>query len=230
MAKLGQPDWFQLGDKDLATHITRSGLLRDGKSLTLVTKILQESMGIDTTILPMCEHPRPTVILTEEHGELAFQDWFVRLRCQPKATGFRFDGEDMASQDVLDALDEADWILLTPSNPFVSIDPILTLNGVKARLQQKPVIAVSPILGNDAVKGPLAKIFKERDGQAPSAKSVLDHYGDLIDVFVVHTGDAFETDKAQIVETDILMKDIEDRGRLAAELRTIIDRFDEVGP
>jgi LPPG:FO 2-phospho-L-lactate transferase len=218
MGRLGEPDWFQLGDKDLATHLGRTRRMAQGATLTSVIEDLRRAMGISIPILPMCDTPRPTIIETEDHGDLPFQDWFVRLRCQPRATGFRFEGPDEPSAQVLDALDAADWILITPSNPFVSVDPILTLRGVRERLEQKPVLAVSPIVGNSAVKGPLAKMFEERDGQPPSAKSVADHYAGLVDVMLVHNGDSFPSDSLKIIETDILMKDIPDRARLAREV------------
>jgi len=190
VAKLDGPDWFRLGDRDIATHLTRTELLRQGKRLTDVTAHLTRSMGVGPTVLPMTDDPFATHVITEE-GDLEFQDYFVRRRCEPRVQRIVFAGAETATPtiEVLNALDAADAILFAPSNPFVSIEPILTLPGVRERIASKPAVAVSPIVGGQAIKGPAAKMLLEL-GLDVSPAGVAARYQDLITGFVMDEVDA----------------------------------------
>ena len=193
---LGGEAWFFLGDKDLAIHVERTRRLRAGESLSAVTSDLCARLGIQARIVPMSDDPVPTIVDTED-GPLAFQHYFVRERCRPRVLGFRHEGAEQAraSAGFLDALAAPDLgaVIICPSNPYISIDPILALPGVRAALTscEAPVIAVSPIIGGQAVKGPTAKMMAER-GIAPSAAAIVEHYAGLIDGFVLD-----ETDRAE---------------------------------
>ena len=192
MAELGGADWFKLGDRDLATHVLRTALLRDGNTLTSVTTTLAARLGIEASILPMSDSPVHTRVETAA-GLLDFQDYFVRQRCEVPISGLRFDGarEAQASTQVIHALEAARVVVLCPSNPFVSIDPILAVGDVRRRLQDHPapVIAVSPIIGGKAVKGPAAKMMAEL-GHPVSSLTVAEKYADLLDGIVIDAEDA----------------------------------------
>jgi LPPG:FO 2-phospho-L-lactate transferase len=213
----GLDDWFQLGDRDLATHLVRTHALARGESLTEVTAALCNQLGVDRPILPMSDEPRPTSVLTEGGDELAFQQWLVRARARPAVSAVRHGGTGGPTQQVLDAVAAADLAIICPSNPYVSIDPILALDGVRSALQETTTVAVSPILSGAAVKGPLGSMIPQLDGRAASAQAVADHYGDLLDGYAVHLGDAFEA-PFPILETNILIQAREDRLVFAREL------------
>src|SRR5712671_622080 len=152
--------WYKLGDRDLATHILRTEALAAGRTLSEVTALLVSRLDVAHTVLPMTDDAVRSIVDTEA-GALDFQDYFVRRQCQPRFRGVTFQGAANAepSGGFRQALDRAQAIVITPSNPFVSIDPILALPGIKDALRQsqRPVVAVSPIVGGKAVKGPLAK-------------------------------------------------------------------------
>ena len=193
LGALGGETWFFLGDKDLAIHVERTRRLGAGESLSAVTADLCARLGIRARIVPMSDDPVPTVVETED-GPLAFQHYFVRERCRPKALGFRHEGAAQARPCAafIDALGAPDLgaVIVCPSNPYISIDPILAVPCVRAALAacRAPVIAVSPIVGGEAVKGPTAKMMTER-GIAPSAAAIAAHYGGLIDGFVLDEAD-----------------------------------------
>ncbi len=188
--QLGGPGWFSLGDRDLATHLRRTQLLREGYSLTETTRRIASALGVRHPILPMCDMPMPTRVVTEI-GEMEFQEYFVKWMCQPKALRFVWPCLPQAqpSAEVIRALSTADLIVFCPSNPFVSIDPILMLPGVRDLIKERMAVAVSPILAGSAVKGPAAKMFAEL-GITPSAVAVAEHYRDLISGFVMDEVDA----------------------------------------
>jgi len=190
VAELDGPDWFRLGDRDIATHLTRTELLRQGKRLTDVSAHLTRSMGVGPTVLPMTDDPFATHVITDE-GDLEFQDYFVRRRCEPRVQRIVFAGAETATPtiEVLNALDAADAILFAPSNPFVSIEPILTLPGVREHIASKPAVAVSPIVGGQAIKGPAAKMLLEL-GLDVSPVGVAARYQGLITGFVMDEVDA----------------------------------------
>jgi LPPG:FO 2-phospho-L-lactate transferase len=213
----GLDDWFQLGDRDLVTHLARSGALARGDSLTRVTADLSKTLGVERPILPMTDAPRPTSIVTQDGDELVFQEWLVKARAAPAVREVRHEGTDETTQTVLDALSAADLVVICPSNPYVSIDPILTLRGVSDRIRNTTTVAVSPILGGKAVKGPLATMIAEIDGHEPSAETVAMHYEGLLDGYAVHPGDGF-TAPFPLLETNILIQAKEDRVLFAREL------------
>jgi LPPG:FO 2-phospho-L-lactate transferase len=144
--RLGGPAWFNIGDRDLGTHLERTRRLREGQCLSEITRSFCKAWSVPQTILPMSDQAVRTIVNTDEYGELAFQEYFVHLRCEPKVKGFRFNGIDQAqpAPGVIEAVNPADAIILCPSNPWVSIDPILAVPGIRDSLKGKPVIAVSP--------------------------------------------------------------------------------------
>ncbi len=217
--RLGGPDWFALGDRDLGTHLERTRRLRAGQSLSQITRDFCRAWGVHHTVLPMSDQPLRTIVETEE-GPLPFQEYFVHRGCRPTVKGFRFQGAERAqpAPGVVAALEKADVLLVCPSNPWVSIDPILSLGHIRELVARKPTIAVSPLIGGKAVKGPAAKMYREL-GLEPSALAVARHYGDLLTGFVMDTADAALAQEADIpvLVTDTLMQSPADRRRLAEE-------------
>ena len=213
----GVDDWFRLGDRDLVTHLSRSGALARGDSLTRVTASLCKTLGVERPILPMSDAPRPTSIVTQDGRELAFQEWLVKARAAPAVRDVRHQGTGETTLAVLDALTAADLVVICPSNPYVSIDPILALRGVSDAIQGTTAVAVSPIVGGKAVKGPLATMIQEVDGREPSAEAVAMHYEGLLDGYALHPGDGF-TAPFPLLETNILIQAEEDRVLFAREL------------
>jgi LPPG:FO 2-phospho-L-lactate transferase len=215
--KLGGPNWFRLGDQDFGTHIERTRRLKDGQSLSQITKGFCKAWGVKQTILPMSDSPVRTIVDTDE-GELAFQEYFVHRHCEPRVKGFRFDGVEGAQPTIgaREAIESADAIVICPSNPWVSIDPILK---VLALTSQKPIVAVSPIIGGKTVKGPAAKMYAEL-GIEPSALAVAKHYRNLLSGFVLDSKDKQLSDKfeGKILVTDTLMNSPADRARLAMDV------------
>ena len=213
----GVDEWFQLGDRDLVTHLSRSGALARGVSLTRVTAELCKTLGVERPILPMTDAPRPTSIVTQAGKELVFQVWLVKARAAPAVREVRHQGTDQTTHEVLAALTAADLVVICPSNPYVSIDPILTLAGVSDAVRNVKAIAVSPIISGAAVKGPLATMIPEIVGRDASAEAVATHYDGLIDGYAVHTGDAFDA-PYPLLETNILIQSKEDRVVFARRL------------
>ncbi len=214
--KLGGPSWFRLGDQDFATHLERTRRLKQGKSLSQITHEFCEAWDIKHTILPMSDSAVRTIVDTDE-GELAFQEYFVHRRCAPRVKGFRFDGVDSAkpAAGAREAIDSADAVIICPSNPWVSVDPILKVLGKI----NKPVVAVSPIIGGKTVKGPAAKMYAEL-GIEPSALAVAEHYRGILTGFVLDTVDKTFAKQINIktLVTDTLMQNIADRARLANDV------------
>jgi LPPG:FO 2-phospho-L-lactate transferase len=227
LQKLGGPTWFRLGDRDLATHLERTRRLRAGQRLSQVTREFCQAWGIKTTVLPATDDPVPTIVITEQ-GELAFQEYFVALRCEPAVTGFRFEGIETArpAPGVLEAIRQADGVIICPSNPWVSIDPILAVPGVWKAVREKPVIAVSPIIGGKALKGPAAKMYSEL-GITPTALAVAEHYGDLLSGFVLDEIDMNLTKSLnhKVLITDTIIYKEEDRKRLGEEVLSFMREF-----
>jgi LPPG:FO 2-phospho-L-lactate transferase len=191
LARLQCETWFRLGDQDLATHIFRTQRLRNGDSLTDVTRIICCQNGVRPKILPMTDSEVPTLVLTDE-GTLGFQDYFVRRRCSPRVRGFQYRGIEAVcpAPGVLEALLNAEAIVLCPSNPYVSIGPILAVPGIRDALRSTAavVIAVSPIVGGEALKGPAAAMMRQL-GQEASAATVARLYHDFLDIFVLDSRD-----------------------------------------
>lgn len=224
LKELGGPGWFQLGDKDLALHLRRTQLLSAGLSLSEVTAELCSRFGVQCSVLPASDDEVSTVVVTESEGELPFQEYFVARRCKPAVRGFLFTAAKHAkpAPGVLAAVEGADLVVFGPSNPWVSIDPILALPGLREALMEKKVVAVSPIVGGKALKGPAAKMFSEL-GINPSAAAAAGHYGSVLDGFVIDAEDrqyAGEIEKMgiRVLATDTIMKDAKDRERLAKEV------------
>jgi LPPG:FO 2-phospho-L-lactate transferase len=219
--RLGGPEWFSLGDLDLATHLTRAHRLEAGETLTAVTKTLCEGLGIGPTVLPMSDQPAPTLIETDKDEVLPFQVWFVRERWQPVVRRVALPEDARASAAVVRALEAADVVIIAPSNPFVSIDPILNVYPIRALLEDVPraVVAVSPIVAGRALKGPAAKMMAEM-GLEASAAAVAAYYGHLIDGFVYDAQDAglAAEDGLALLCTDTLMTGPAERERLAREV------------
>ncbi|HDD55509.1 MAG TPA: 2-phospho-L-lactate transferase [Chloroflexi bacterium] len=182
---LGGPDWFQLGGKDLATHLERTRRLGAGQPLSQITADFCKAWGVQSAVIPMSDDPVPTLVETDQ-GILTFQEYFVKLGCEPEVKGFEFHNVEKSrpAPGVLDAIQAADLVLICPSNPWVSIDPILAVPGIRSALGSKTVLGVSPIICGEAVKGPAAKMYREM-GIQPSAGAVAAHYGDLLDGFVI---------------------------------------------
>jgi len=220
MAHLGGPDWFRLGDKDLALHLTRTHMLREGQSLTAVTRHLCRHFNIQPAVLPMSDHPAPTHIQTDA-ALLPFQTWFVQEKWQPVVRQIVLPDDVRATPQVVQRLEAADLILIAPSNPFVSVDPILNVFPIREMIMDLPqaVIAVSPIIGAQAIKGPAAKMMAER-GMAVSATAVAGYYGELIDGFVYDASDPSPVSLPDlaVLGIDTLMKDQAGRQRVAQDV------------
>jgi len=214
--------WFRLGDKDLATHLLRTHWLRLGHSLTEVTACLGARLGLRATILPMCDEEMPTMVDTVERGELGFQEYFVKYAWEPAIRAIRHHGCERArlSPVVAGALCDADIVLIAPSNPWLSLAPILAVPGLRNMLAllAAPVVAVTPIIAGDAVKGPTAKIMREL-GLEVSAREVARFYGGLIDGFVDdRRNEPFEMSGLRTVQLNTLMNDQADKVALARAL------------
>lgn len=251
LARLGGPDWFALGDQDIATHLLRSLRLRE-ETLSQVTADLARRLGIAHPIVPMSDDPVRSIVETDI-GSLPFQDYFVRHRCTPRFLAIRFDDIDRArpAPAFIAALDDPDLraIVLCPSNPLLSLRPILSLPGIIERLHERcvPVVAVSPFVGREAVKGPAAKILREL-GLSTTPEGLLacyDNLGDadalasaqaarddkkhpILDALVVDRSDADFAARAGAIAvhvTDTLMRDPDDQARLARETLAFVDRL-----
>lgn len=228
IGNIGGEDWFTLGDRDIATHLRRTEWLRQNISLTEVTERLRRSFGVPSAILPMTDSPVNTLVHTDE-GDLPFQHYFVRCRCEPVVIDLTFVGAENArpTQAALEAIDEADIIILCPSNPYLSIDPIMSVRDLQkaVRNAKKPKVAVSPIVGGQAVKGPAAKMMAEM-GKDISPLTIAEHYGDLINGFVLDEQDRNQQKsiaksvKVELMVTDTVMNSIEIKRNVA---KAVID-------
>jgi len=210
LADLNGETWFNLGDRDLATHVFRSERLKAGDTQAEICEQLTERFGVCASIMPAANEPVRTTVHTTE-GSLPFQHYFVREACAPTVTGFEFVGATSATPDtrLLERLasDEFNAIVICPSNPFISIDPVLAVPGVRDALMasQAPVIAISPIIAGDAVKGPTAKMMRELDIEV-SPVSVASHYGDLLDGFIVDQRDEAIIDRIAAQQPSLMTR------------------------
>ena len=225
LGKFGVDTWFNLGDRDLATHIRRTQLLADGKTLSEVTYELNKALGVEQLVVPMSDDPVKTVLETDE-GELPMQRYFVGRRAEPKVSEVRYLGAATAttSPGFQDALTRAGMLVMCPSNPYLSLGPILALPAVRQRIRAFPgkKVCVSPIVGGDAVKGPAGKIMAEL-GKEVSCVEIAREYQDFCDVFVIDTVDqelASQIEEMGItpVVTSIIMNTTEDKIALAKEI------------
>lgn len=231
--ELGVDTWFQLGDRDIALHLYRRDLQSQGMTLTQITRALARRLRVATELLPMCDEPSPTTVSTEL-GELPFQEYFVKHRCAPAVRGFRYGGELAATMpvEVRAALErpDLDGVILCPSNPYLSIAPILAVPGIRDLLARTkaPVIAVSPLIGGAAVKGPAAKIMNELNLPVYSLE-IARQYRDFLDVMLIDDGDraliaAREADDPELETAAILMKSPADRRSLAEACLAVLRR------
>jgi LPPG:FO 2-phospho-L-lactate transferase len=219
---LGGETWFKLGDRDLAVHVERTRRLRSGEKLSKITSEIATSLGISSHILPMSDDPVRTRVMTRD-GAMDFQRYFVEAQCVPEVTGFFFDGAVHArpQPEILATIRSPGLrtIIICPSNPYISIDPMLALPEFRAALEScaAPVIAVSPIVGGQAVKGPTAKMMEEL-GHSVDVLTVAAHYRDLIDGLVIDTADAQLAAKLElpVAIQPSLMRSLSDRERLAS--------------
>ena len=226
LGAIGGETWFQLGDADLAIHVERTRRRAAGEALSTLTADIVARLGIASHVLPMSDQPVATRILTDE-GWMDFQPWFVGRRCEPEVRGIVFAGADSArpAPGVVAAItaDDVAAIVICPSNPFVSVDPILAVPGIRAALERAtaPVVAVTPIIGGEAVKGPTAKMMRDL-GAAPSAAAIAARYAGLADVFVGDVLDgAFAVPAGmKLVLAQTLMQSLDDREQLALAVLT----------
>jgi LPPG:FO 2-phospho-L-lactate transferase len=221
--RFGGADWFNLGDRDLAMHVQRTQRLRAGERLTTITAALSGALGIAHRLLPMSDEPVRTYVETDA-GDLPFQQYFVRERCEPRVRSIRFEGAAAArmSPELTETLTRRN-VIVCPSNPYLSIDPILAVPGLREGLAATgaPVVAVSPIVGGEAIKGPTAKLMREL-AVDPSGVSVARHYRGLLDGLIIDEMDAAEAARIEAeglaaLVTGTVMQSDEDRIRLARE-------------
>lgn len=230
LGTLGGPTWFNLGDGDLALHVERTRRLAGGQTLTAIVADVGRRLGVPSRILPMSDDPVRTLVTTGD-GVLGFQEYFVRERCAPVVKHLSFQGAESArlSPAARAALGgPLRALVIAPSNPYLSIDPILAIPAMRAALRAPgvPVIAVTPLIGDAAVKGPTAKIMREL-GIAPSPLSVIEHYRGLIDGFVLDARDAALAPEIPIPVQlcDTLMQTLEDRERVARAVLELAERL-----
>jgi LPPG:FO 2-phospho-L-lactate transferase len=234
LERLGAPSWFRLGDRDLATHIERTHRLRQDQTLTQVTQALCTKLGIRHQVLPMSDDPVRTKVETEM-GVLDFQDYFVRRRCEPTLRALLFSGatEALPAPGVTEAIETADVVVICPSNPFVSITPILSVPNIRESvLEAQARIAVSPIVGGEAVKGPAAKMMVEL-GLDSSAPAVSAFYEDLLTGFVLDEVDAdleltVRRQGVKALVTNTMMRTDADRRALAEGVLAFAQRHGAV--
>lgn len=222
LRRLGETPWFQLGDQDLATHVLRTHWLAGGMRLTEVTARLAAALGLRQILLPMSDEPVATRVLTREEGEMDFQTWFVRRRWQPAVRSLRLAGIERArmTPEVRQALSAAQLVVLAPSNPWLSILPILALPGLRATLRQgrAPVVAVSPVVRGAALRGPAARLMSDF-GLRPAAATVAALYRDILDAFVYDERDGVAPPgDLRLLGTDTVMDGEEARARLARDI------------
>ena len=228
--RLGGESWFALGDRDIALHLLRRQLLQQGLTLSQANLELSRRVGVAISIVPVSDHPVRTIVATDR-GRLAFQDYFVRLRCEPQVRSLEFEGAASAplSPTVRATLESADLagVILCPSNPYLSVAPMLAITELRERLRslRVPVVAVSPIVAGEAIKGPTAKIMREL-GVQPTAGVIADLYADFVDAVIVDTADAAlaATDERFVVAPTV-MKTLEQKTALARDCLALIDRL-----
>lgn len=231
LRRLGEEVWFKLGDKDLATHILRTNLLRQGLTLSEVTRRIRTALGVKSEILPMSDDRIATRIVTA-NGEMSFQEYFVRERWAPevKRVFFAGIGQSKPTPHVLQAIDNAAGIVICPSNPITSIAPILALPGVRQALGEArgKIVAVSPIIGQAAISGPAHTLMRVNDLE-PSVNGLAKGYADLLDVLMIDTEDQhFETDIEKLgvksVSANIRMSSLADKQRLARQVLALFSK------
>ncbi len=230
MRRYGEDAWFGLGDQDIATHLLRTRWLREGLPLTEITSRLTKKLSIRQQILPMTDAPVATIVDTKEYGEIDFQTYFVRYRWQPTVKSLHLVGikESSVSVEVEKAVTEADVLLIGPSNPWLSIDPILSVPGMRDLITKRdiPRVAISPIVGGEAIKGPAAKLMLELGHTAVSAEVIAHYYGDLINGFVYDVVDGdLKLPLEHMTKFETIMKSDEIKAALARSVLEWIERW-----
>jgi LPPG:FO 2-phospho-L-lactate transferase len=229
LRSLAGEDWFQLGDGDLALHVLRTAARARGDSLSAVTAAFAKAWRVEATMLPMTDDPVATMIDTDE-GLLPFQTYFVARRCEPRVRGIRFDGAAAArpAPGVLEALADpaVTAIVIAPSNPWLSVDPILAVPGIREALRAAtaPVVALSPIRNGEAFKGPTAKIMGEL-GLTVDSATIAAHYSDFLDGMIVDSADDLAVEGLTVARTDIAMPTLARKKELAAEVLAMASRL-----
>jgi LPPG:FO 2-phospho-L-lactate transferase len=228
LKSFGEDPWFKLGDKDLALNMKRTKLINDGFSLNEVTKELCNYLGVDNNVIPMTDEKASTRIVTKEFGVLDFQEYFVKHKCNPTVEKIDYSDFEKThlSTQAKNAIINCDFLIICPSNPWLSIFPILKLTNVEKLILNKKIVAISPIIGTKAVKGPLAKLFYEF-GLEPSALGIARLYRDLINLLVLdiqNKNEIYQINEFGIktFATDIMMVDSNAKIRLASEVINIL--------
>jgi LPPG:FO 2-phospho-L-lactate transferase len=231
LARYGRPVWFKLGDRDLATHIHRSALLKNGRTLSQAMDSIRTALGVRARLLPMSDNPVPTMLETDE-GRMHLQDYLVRRRCEPRLKKIVFDGAERArpSLGVIEAIESADGIVISPSNPLISIGPILAVPGVREALRKRraDVVAVCPLVGGKSLKGPSDKMMAELSYEV-SAAGVASLYRDICGTFMIDDADemaggSVEALGLKTVVRPTVMTSIEDKERLARHVLALFGR------
>ncbi|MDX1514883.1 MAG: 2-phospho-L-lactate transferase [Gammaproteobacteria bacterium] len=234
MEALGGDTWFALGDGDLAIHVERTRRLRAGDSLSRITGDFARRFSITADLVPMSDDPVRTVVETTE-GDLPFQEYFVRMACRPVVTGIHYEGAGSATPspgaDQALSADGLRAVVICPSNPFLSIDPILAVPGIREALTRcrAPVVTVSPLIGGRAVKGPTAKIMDELSIPATTS-AIADHYRGLLDGIVIDDADASDAKTLSLpgLVTRTLMMSLNERDNLAKRVLDFADQLRKV--
>jgi LPPG:FO 2-phospho-L-lactate transferase len=225
MEMLGEQMWFKIGDRDLATHLLRTNMLKNGKNLSEITDWMRSKYAIAPKIIPATDNPMETKIITDR-GEMHIQEFWVKYRGEPNVINIVYSGADRSRVNprAIDALKRSKIIVIAPANPITSIGPILAIKGIRKELiaQKKKIIAVSPMIGNEAVSGPAAKYMKAMDLQN-SPIGVAKYYSDFVSKFIISTSDwslSTEVNRLGIkpYETDIIMRNDDDEIRVALYL------------
>lgn len=229
MRQMGAPAWFRVGDRDLATHLTRTRLLASGRTLSETTAEIASALGVQSRILPMSDARVETRVTTPD-GELSFQEYFVRERYRPEVRGVRLVGAEQASPapGVLEAIKSAEAVVLAPSNPITSIGPILAVPGIREALQKTdaPVAALSPIVGGAAVSGPAGALMAAQ-GLPVSIAGVAQAYADFLDLLIVDERDAKAAEELRLSGLQVhcaqtIMKTADDKAALAATVLALV--------
>ncbi|MDO9539354.1 MAG: 2-phospho-L-lactate transferase [Methanocalculus sp.] len=220
LERIGIPESIAIGDRDRAIHIARGELLREGKNLTEATRAIASSLGVEATVLPMCDTPITTHVATE-NGPMHFQEYWVKHRGNVEISGVirKFETPPVATEAVINAIRESDCVIIGPSNPVTSIGPILECSGVREALRETFTIAISPFLGSRPVSGPAAALMQAW-GRSPDSKGTRDVYGDIINVFVQDTRDTIEVPGS--LRLDTMMTGVKQSESLAWDILSIV--------
>lgn len=231
LVKMGGPGWFSIGDSDLCTHLERTRRFTEGSTLTDITADFSKQWGIEPIVLPMTDDKVSTLVETEEFGLISFQEYFVKHKFEPRVKNLLYQGLESANptRNVIQSLEQCDAVVICPSNPFLSIDPIIKMQGISELINEKFVLCVSPIIQNKCIKGPLSKILVEL-GFSSDQESIINHYRKLINLFIFDQKDidTFSIDPASGImtyATDIYLPDLNSRSRLAKEVIGLLDKY-----